>query len=224
MARCIADGRGAWRRLEGRAGVGSGLVDRRVAKLLEKVREAEAEGRRWEELELGGRRAIRVYVSEGAETVFLRPEEEAEFRRHLGAGPPSLEVEGLPVCRWDARQSAFVGQGEGHRLVVDVPLDPAFRDPQALASAAEVYALVLARLDRIRSEVAARLQRTAREWGTMISSEALAARLTVDTVSLHAHREGSAHLWLDDGEVFAGHAIEVWLSPTGEVRDAQLAG
>ena len=84
-----------------------------VAKLVARIRDAEAAGRTWELTDLAGRRALRVRRDEGVETTFLSDEEEAALREMLVEGPPTLDVEGLPRCTWDARRGAFLAAVDG---------------------------------------------------------------------------------------------------------------
>ena len=86
--------------------------------------------------------------------------------------------------------------------------------------------LVAHRCDAILEDVARRLVKLANDWRDEDSKEltqpALKKLLAVEAV--HLDVDGDATVYLADGNAFAGHAIEVFLSPGGVVKDAQLAG
>lgn len=60
------------------------------------------------------------------------------------------------------------------------------------------------------------------ETGRDLSAAGYVKRLRLDTVELRA--DGSAKLSYNDGGLFRGHSIGVWLAPDGKVERAKMGG
>ncbi|MEQ8893128.1 MAG: hypothetical protein RID93_36095 [Sandaracinaceae bacterium] len=197
-----------------------------VAKLVARIRDAEAAGRTWELTDLAGRRALRVRRDEGVETTFLSDEQEAALREMLVEGPPTLDVEGLPRCTWDARRGAFLAAVDGVDLRVETSLEAKHRDAEGLARAARAFGRVRARLQSIRTETAEKLLPNAEAWGAPTDLAALTACLTIVSIAVNddPRYADEAHVMMSDGDAFAGHWNEVFLDEDAVVMDASLAG
>jgi hypothetical protein len=195
----------------------------RALSLVEDIRVAEREGRVWSVGQVAGRCALLIAREDGRDIRFLSPAEEAALRAALEEGPRTLALEGLPICEWFPRRHCFIGRQGTIEVVVETPVTTA---PDSLAALPAVARQVFDRMPAILTEVAERLLSTSVGWDGPDSADALAARLAPTTVVLSGdgRYQRRAHLWLDDGGVFGGHAIEVWLDERAGVADASLAG
>lgn len=198
-----------------------GLPDRsamgeRIHSLAEAARAA-----KWELTQIAGRDALRIRAADGSvQTSFLTAAERVEIEPLLGAGPPTLSHPGLPLCTWT--RGAFLGAAEdGTRItILDVTPVP---DERALSQLSLSLARVRAILPRILQQAAEHLVPVARAWGRgpAPTADDIAKRLHLHAITLSP---ASTTVWLQDGGLFAGHAIEVSLDHDANVRSAALAG
>jgi hypothetical protein len=193
-------------------------MSHRVGMLAEAARAAT-----WELTRMAGRDALRIRAADGPTQIsFLSLEERAELEGLLRSGPPTLAHPGLPACTWSEPRQAFVGVAEdGTELTLsDTTRSP---DPALLSQLSADHARIRGRLPAILRIAATELQAVARTWneGRALSGDEITARLRCTSVNL---APGSARVWLSDGGLFAGHAIEVFLDEEGGVKAARIAG
>lgn len=198
----------------------------RVLELVDQIRRAQSEGRSWEVVEIAGRKAVRIRQDDGLSTRFLDDAEARALERALDEGPPTLVVSGLPRCTWDCRIRKFTCKVDDVDVVLDAALAEVDRDPVALASAIALCGDILDRRAELTHAAAVRLLDIAETWGAPTRAEALAARLTLASISLSGDAEyaNEATLYFRDGGAFAGHHVEARVDGSGAMTHASLIG
>lgn len=80
----------------------------------------------------------------------------------------------------------------------------------------------------LRAQTATQMLEMAEDWRDAdeepdpITPESFASRVKLQAITLYD--DGSAELYYDDDEIFAGHTIVVQLNPNGELEAANIAG
>jgi hypothetical protein len=140
---------------------------------------------------------------------------------------PRLTDPRLPPCDWNTQRRCYEGAAPaGPKLVVTelgpVPIQ------HDLDHVAAMYAVAMHALPRVPGHVARRLEARANgDWSDGRGKLTLAqmeAKLVVRAIALSGDPQSTPTLWLDDGDLFWGHAIEVSIDIEGRVTYAEIVG
>ncbi len=177
---------------------------------------------KWELARIGDRDVLRLHIEDGTQISFLTPEERVEFETLRASGVPRLTHPGLPNCIWNASRKAYVGKTEDEVRLSIVDVGSTY-ESEIFDQIQAIYERICARKTTITGEAADRIYSTYIKWveGPPLSVGELATRFKWEAISLSTT---SCTLWLNDGGVFAGHKIEVFVGDDGEVKDCSLAG
>jgi hypothetical protein len=141
---------------------------------------------------------------------------------------PPLQDEVLGELAWDSELKWWMGRTE---LVPGHPIE-VYASPEAETGEFSV-ALARQAFLRVRAEDK-RFRRESARWvledyngcwnktGRDLSVAGYVRRLRLETVELRA--DGSAKLSYNDGGLFRGHSIGVWVAPDGKVQRAVMGG
>jgi len=128
---------------------------------------------------------------------------------------------------WEDNLEWWTGQVEvapGH--TIQVALSTTEKELETLLAQAHPLLARIRReeadLRRATAEALLELYNTAWNEGAVIDGARFAARITLQAVTFYT--DGSAELFYDDDDLFAGHTLLVSLDTHGALRDATLAG
>lgn len=199
-------------------------MDNRIAHLVAQAREATS----WELTKVGDRDAIRIVHADGSRLSFLTPDEVAALRAAFDAPPDVWTIAGVPPCTWDPLRGWAEGKDEALGITVTIRGTRNELSAMVASRLAAAYRDVITRTDVIREQVAKRVAASAnggwRQHRPHLTIAGVAARIRLTSIHLSTDSEHDPTLWFDDGDLFWGHSIEVFLGPDGNVSDAMIAG
>jgi hypothetical protein len=141
---------------------------------------------------------------------------------------PSLQDDILGELTWDPLLNWWMGRVEllpGHPIEVYASPDPETGE-FSVELARMAFLRVRGEDKRFRQESARWLLEVYNDFwnksGRDLSVVGYIKRLRLETVELRA--DGSANLFYNDGGLFRGHSIGVWVTPDGKVQRAVMSG
>lgn len=179
---------------------------------------------------IDGRDTVRIVSAEsGTQVSFLTADEVVALRRAIAAPADLLHIEGMPTLTWQLADGQAVGSDETGRFGITINASPEELVPAVCSELARLYRAVTERAEQLRLDVAKRMQDlyndTWRNTGPRLSHAQIADRLALSSLDFSIDDDNiNFTFYYSDGDLFAGHWIEVWLDATGNISSCGLAG